>query len=49
MTTITDEEWQHLYENFGTTKLLSAVNAVDSLREDDGSLFAWRIKLHESS
>ena len=31
---MTDKEWQHLYENFETTKLLSAVNAVDRLRDD---------------
>ena len=37
---MTDEEWQHLYENFETTELLSAVDAVDSLRDDlnDGLL-----------
>ena len=31
---MTDEEWQHLYENFETTELLSAVDTVDSLRDD---------------
>ena len=30
---MTDDEWQHLYENFETTELLSAVDAVDSLRD----------------
>ena len=42
---MTEEEWQHLCENFETTKLFSAVNTVDSLRDDDGSLFAWRLTL----
>jgi hypothetical protein len=28
---MTEEEWQHLYENFETTELLSAVDAVDCL------------------
>jgi len=38
---MTDEEWQHLYENFETTELLRAVDAVDSLRDDlnDGECF----------
>jgi len=31
---MTDEEWQHLYETFETTELLSAVDAVDKLRDD---------------
>jgi hypothetical protein len=31
-TSITDEEWGKLYDNFETTKLLSAVDAVDFLR-----------------
>jgi hypothetical protein len=31
---MTDEELQQLYENFETTELLSAVDAVDSLRDD---------------
>jgi hypothetical protein len=34
MSTMTEEEWQHLYENFETTALLSAVDAVDCLRDD---------------
>ena len=34
MTTTTDEEWQHLYENFETTQLLRAVKAVDNFRDD---------------
>ena len=49
------EEWQHLYENFETTELLSAVDAVDSLRDDlnDGEgcrppeLRTDLLKLHE--
>jgi len=52
---MTDEEWQHLYENFETTELLSAVDAVDSLRDDlnDGEgcrppeLRTNLLKLHE--
>ena len=52
---MTDEEWQHLYENFETTELLSAVDAVDSLRDDlnDGECFrppelrTNLLKLHE--
>ena len=55
MTTMTDEEWQHLYENFETTELLSAVDTVDSLRDDlnDGEysrppeLRTNLLKLHE--
>ena len=55
MSTMTDEEWQHLYENFETTALLSAVDAVDSLRDDlnDGEgcrppeLRTNLLKLHE--
>ena len=31
---MTEEEWQYLYENFETTELLSAVDAVDCLRDD---------------
>src|ERR1700751_5844602 len=34
VSTMTEEEWQHLYENFETTELLSAVDAVDCLRDD---------------
>lgn len=34
MTTMSDAEWQHLYENFETADLLAAVDAVDSLRDD---------------
>ena len=49
------EEWQHLYENFETTELLSAVDAVDCLRDDlnDGEgcrppeLRTNLLKLHE--
>ena len=49
------EEWQHLYENFETTALLSAVDAVDCLRDDlnDGEgcrppeLRTDLLKLHE--
>jgi hypothetical protein len=52
---MTDKEWQHLYENFETTELLSAVDAVDSLRDDlnDGEgcrppeLCTNLLKLHE--
>lgn len=52
---MTDEEWQHLYENFETTELLDAVDAVDSLRGDlnDGEygrpaeLRTNLLKLHE--
>jgi hypothetical protein len=52
---MTDEEWQHLYENFETTELLSAVDTVDSLRDDlnDGEysrppeLRTNLLKLHE--
>ena len=55
MSTMTDEEWQHLYENFETTALLNAVDAVDSLRDDlnDGEgcrppeLRTNLLKLHE--
>lgn len=55
MATVTDEEWQHLYENFETYDLLSAVDAVDSLRDDlnDGEhcrppeLRTNLLKLHE--
>jgi hypothetical protein len=31
---MTDEEWLHLYENFETTELLRAVDAIDNLRDD---------------
>ncbi len=31
-TSITDEEWEELYDSFETTTLLSAVEAVDVLR-----------------
>jgi hypothetical protein len=31
---MTEEEWQHLHENFETTDLLRAVDAVDTLRDD---------------
>ena len=31
---MTDDDWQHLYENFETHALLDAVDAVDSLRDD---------------
>lgn len=34
MATMTEQEWQHLHENFETTDLLSAVDAVDVLRDD---------------
>jgi len=34
MATMTDAEWQHLYESFETYALLNAVNAVDRLRDD---------------
>jgi hypothetical protein len=52
---MTEEEWQHLYENFETTELLSAVDAVDCLRDDlnDGEgcrppeLRTNPLKLHE--
>lgn len=52
---MTDEEWQNLYENFETTDLLSAVDAVDRLRDDlnDGEDFRppelriSLLKLHE--
>ena len=52
---MTEEEWQHLYENFETTALLSAVDAVDCLRDDlnDGEgcrppeLRTDLLKLHE--
>lgn len=29
-----DEEWQHLYENFETTRILAAVDSIDSLQDD---------------
>lgn len=32
-TRITDKEWNELYDSFETTKLLSAVDAVDVIRE----------------
>jgi hypothetical protein len=35
-TRITDEEWEGLYDSFETTKLLSAVDAVDVLRRELG-------------
>jgi hypothetical protein len=52
---MTEEEWQHLYENFETTELLSAVDAVDCLRDhlNDGEdcrppeLRTNLLKLHE--
>ena len=52
---MTEKEWQHLYENFETTALLSAVDAVDCLRDDlnDGEgcrppeLSTDLLKLHE--
>ncbi len=52
---MTDEEWQHLYENFETTELLNAVDAVNSLRDNlnDGKycrppeLRKNLLKLHE--
>ena len=52
---MTEEERQHLYENFETTALLSAVDAVDCLRDDlnDGEgcrppeLRTDLLKLHE--
>ena len=52
---MTEEEWQHFYENFETTELLSAVDAVDCLRDDlnDGEgcrppeLRTNLLKLHE--
>jgi hypothetical protein len=52
---MTEEEWQHLYENFETTELLDAVDAVDCLRDDlnDGEycrppeLRTNLLKLHE--
>jgi len=55
VSTMTEEEWQHLYENFETTALLSAVDAVDCLRDDlnDGEgcrppeLRTDLLKLHE--
>ncbi len=31
---MTEEEWRHLHENFETTDLLRAVDAVDILRDD---------------
>jgi hypothetical protein len=31
---MTDDEWQHLVENFETTELLTAVDAVDRVRDD---------------
>ena len=34
MATMTDDDWQHLYENFETYALLDAVDAVDRLRDD---------------
>lgn len=34
MTIMTDYEWQRLYENFETTDLMRAVDAVDKLRDD---------------
>jgi hypothetical protein len=33
-TSITDEEWNELYDSFETTKLLSAVDAVDVVRQE---------------
>ena len=52
---MTEEEWQHLYENFETTELLSAVDAVDCLSDalNDGEgcrppeLRTDLLKLHE--
>lgn len=32
MPQMTDEEWQHLYENFETTDLLAAVDLLDEVR-----------------
>lgn len=29
---MTDDEWQHLYENFETTDLLAAVDLLDTVR-----------------
>jgi len=34
MAVMTDDEWHNLYENFETTRLLTAVDSVDSLRDD---------------
>jgi hypothetical protein len=34
MAVMTDDEWQNLYENFETTRILAAVDSVDSLRDD---------------
>jgi hypothetical protein len=55
VSTMTEEEWQHLYKNFETAELLSAVDAVDCLRDDlnDGEggrpleLRTNLLKLHE--
>jgi hypothetical protein len=52
---MTEDEWEQLYENFETTDLLSAVDALDSLRSDlnDGENFrppeirTDLLKLHE--
>jgi hypothetical protein len=54
-TSITDEEWEELYDSFETTKLLSAVDAVDVLRgelsdDEDGRPPKLRddlLKLHQ--
>ncbi|MFC5583247.1 hypothetical protein [Rhodanobacter terrae] len=34
MAAMTDAEWHKLYENFETTRILAAVDSVDSLRDD---------------
>jgi hypothetical protein len=34
MAVMTDDEWNNLYENFETTRLLTAVDSVDRLRDD---------------
>ena len=52
---MTDEEWQHLYENFETTNLLAAVDALDGVRGVLGDGPNWEppelrinlLKLHQ--
>ena len=55
MSEMTDEEWQHLYENFETTDLLTAVDLIDEVRGVLGDGPNWEppelrinlLKLHQ--
>ncbi|WP_299492836.1 transposase [Acaryochloris sp. IP29b_bin.137] len=55
MSQMTDEEWQHLYENFETTDLLAAVDHLDQVRGVLGDGPNWEppemrinlLKLHQ--